>query len=665
MAKKVNKQMVMFEEYSPVDWAPPSSFPDLSGDKRVWLDLETDGVDKRKSKPVGIALSTETKSWYFPFAHEGGGNLDEDNVRRWAKDQLRNKRIANLNTGFDAAVARNWDLDLEAQGNKIHDVAHAAALLNERRYGGFNLDDLGHEYVDRGKVESDVKPEDIHKVHSSLVGPYAEGDTALARDIDLKQISMMEVEDLMRVMDMEDRLLWANNHMERSAARLDVPKLTSWIDELDQEYSEAIMKIWTSTGVKLRPNAADSWDELFTVLGVQKPEYTGTKEKKIVKSQGKFGVSFMKTVPKPSGFTGEFLFKVENELVALGLRGRRIDSLQSKYFKKYDKARKEDILGFNLYQLRAGEEDFGTVVGRYSSSNINVQQVFKPENQIRRFGDGHIVRELFIPDEGFDMFAADGSQLQFRLFAHYSQDPELLAAYQRDLHLKPGDKAVDFHEMVATLFVLTRQAAKHNNFAMVLGMGNEKLCDRLGKSCICGINWLTRRNKAIVARRNGERYDPSNSFAENANHRKDCPAIEGNKMAADYNEKFPAAKRTMKEVTEVAQTRGYLKTLLGRRQRFVVNGEVVNHKFYSGFASLLQGSEADVVKTKILTLYDNMHSIGIHKLRFPVHDELVGDILREEESRKRLREALAEQELKLSVPIIWNMDIGLNWAEAH
>jgi DNA polymerase I-like protein with 3'-5' exonuclease and polymerase domains len=84
-------------------------------------------------------------------------------------------------------------------------------------------------------------------------------------------------------------------------------------------------------------------------------------------------------------------------------------------------------------------------------------------------------------------------------------------------------------------------------------------------------------------------------------------------------------------------------------------------RFYKALASWLQGSEADVVKTKILRVYNERHTIGIHKMRMPVHDEITGDIEKNEKARERLREVCRIQEIPCRVPISWNDEYGANW----
>ena len=659
-------------------WKPPVDLPDLSSAKTIWMDNETTGNNKRKDVPVGIAIATEDRSWYLPFAHEGGGNLDEEAIKRWCKDQLRNKRLANINMGFDAETCLNWGVDLEAQGCMLHDVAHSAALIDEKQFKGPNLDDLAAVYIPgRKKLDSGIPPKNIHKVHSSLIGPYAMNDVEMARDVDIAQRPMIVRDRLEFVEALEDELIWPNNSMERNGMRLDMEKLARWREEVTTIYGELNYRIWLDTGVKLKPNSAVSWHELFNKIGLDRPKY---RQKEVKKSKGK-PYEYMVMEDNIAGYTDSWLKPraKKHELVAMGLRMRRLSSLKTKYLDKYWNAQVNGILYYNLYQLRSAEEDYGTVVGRYSSANVNIQQVFKCENQIKRFGDEFIIRELMIPDDGYDLFAVDGSQLQFREFAHYSNDPQLISAYR-------DNPDTDFHQMVADLFHLDRQNAKHNNFAKVLGMGNERLANRLDKSCTCHEDYATQDDKDSWWKHESEKnraerdknkrlgirgqFLTSHVFAMNENHDDACPAREANDLSAQYDADFPAARKTMEAVTTEAKGegkkgrdhagRGYIQSLSGRRCRFDVWA-----KHYSAFAALLQMGEADIVKSKINTLYKMRKQLGI-KMRAPVHDEVVGDIERDLQHKKMFEDAcnhIVEERMKMKVPMVWEAKYGKNWKD--
>lgn len=606
------------------------------------MDEETTGKNKRKDKPVGTAFRLDDgRKFYLPTGH-AGGNLDPEQVKRWKRNELKNKFIVNINTGFDAEVERNDGVDLEANGCRLYDVAHAAALLNENRYKGFNLNDLGLEYCNREKRDDQLDKSRMADYHSSMVGPYAEDDVELAWEVYQAQRPLIAKDNLGAVDDLESKLIWANNHMERSGARMDVAKLDQFAIDLQNELSELVISIWGKTGIRLEPNQNDTWDRLFISQGIDPHKVLNE--------------AFKST----SSYTEEYLKKFkDNEIIQAGLRCRRLLSLKSKYLDKYQKAIVDGILYFNLYQLRAGEEERGTVVGRYSSANVNIQQVFKVENQVKRFGDGYIIRELMIPDDGFEMFAADGSQLQFRLFAHLAQDRDIIRAYHEGYERwLRGEKDVDFHHMVADLFKLSRQNAKTNNFALIMGMGRAHLAQNVGLGCEC-------QSEEYWKFVEGKDFNPLKDYSDNENHSDGCPARQANEMVDQYEASFPSAKKTMEMVVKFAKKQSFVPTLLGRRRRYGANeyrnGFKQKTRYYKALASWLQGSEADIVKSKILRVYNERNNVGIHKMRMPVHDEITGDIDPDPKNKENFREVLRIQEIPCRVPISWADEYGVNW----
>lgn len=588
-------------------WSPPGVLPELKGVKRLTLDLETTGLDKHKDLPVGIACCTDTGlNFYLPYRHDGGGNLDPAQVRRWAKRELRDMDIANINMPFDAAVLENDGISLEEQGCRLHELSHPPALLNEYRYGGFNLDALLQEYCQERKMACPVPPHRIKEAHSSMIGPYAESDAAKAMKLWQALTPLIQKEELERVLDVEDRLIYVVNHMERVGARLDVPKLHRWRREVSAEAQRLELELSKDAGRRTNPDSQPEMKALFEKLGL----------------------------PHQDTFTAEVLIATKHPVVLKALRIRRLKSLLSKYLDKYAHVLQGDKLPFSLYQLRANDENRGTITGRFSSANVNIQQVMKVEQQIEDFGsEDFIIRELFIPDDGLEMFAADASQIEFRLFAHYSGSDRLIRRY----HEEPD---VDFHQIVADMIGQKRKDAKHNNFGKLYGMGIEKLAIRLGYTCTCAP------------------FGTMREFWKKEHHGSSCPALVAIDIAATYDEEFPEAKRLMNKAMQLAEQRGYVKTLLGRRGRFPEK-----RGFHKAINKVIQGSAADINKLTLVELYRHRKDLGISKLRLTVHDEAVGDFHPDPAFKTRLKEFLDHPVLDLKVPILWDVETGANWRE--
>ena len=188
-------QKPLFEP--PKEWIPPQNLPDLSEAKEIAIDLETHdphikdlgpGWATGRGKVVGIALAVDGWKGYFPLAHEGGGNFDENIIRKQLKPILSNDADKIFhNASYDVGWLRQWGL--EVKGRCI-DTMIAAALINENRMPGqYNLNAVARDYIEEKKNESllyeaaqawqvDAKAE-MYKLPYQYVGPYAEQDAAI------------------------------------------------------------------------------------------------------------------------------------------------------------------------------------------------------------------------------------------------------------------------------------------------------------------------------------------------------------------------------------------------------------------------------------------------------------------------------------------------------
>lgn len=515
---------------------------------------------------------------------------------RWAKNELNKKVIINLNIGFDCEQCFNAGIDLEQQGNFLVDVGHYAALLNEYRYGGFSLDALGKEYAGRGKTDCPVPAGKLHLTHPSIVAPYAKSDSRLALDIYNIQRPKIKAESLDTVANLESDLIYVVNYMERNGAPIDLIKLDRWRKEIRAEITQRTYDLHMMTGCKVNPSSEKDMRKLFAQLGLN-----------YVDNQA------------------DTLRQVNHPAVKICLRIKQLQSLLSKYFDKYwELSKNTGLLRYALHQLRSDDEfgSGGTITGRFSSSGgkdgfgINCQQVMKPSKQRKRIGPDYIVRELFVPGQDADWFSSDASQIEFRLFGHYAQNKKMLEAYKHD----PWTDFYDYvRNMLATTagYNISRDDSKVLNLATIYGQGKDKRQRGLG-----------------VDEQTREKIDEA------------------------YNLAFPEAKRLLRDASNTAERRGYVKTILGRRGRF----DESHDKYYTALNKVLQGTAADLNKLKLRALYRSRHQLEI-LLRLTVHDEADGDSYNPDK-RKMLEEFQNEQLIDLRVPILWSTGFGKNWKEA-
>lgn len=606
--------------HEPTGWVAPAELPDFSVypmEEHFGYDTETTSKDPLTARVVGIAVCTpDHRKYYLPVGHRGGGNLDENSVKRWARASLAGRHLSILNAKYDVHVSHNWGLDLEAIDAKVHDPAFKAALLDENRRR-FNLNTLSEDILGRSKSEVPGDKGDISDMAASEVGGYAEDDSELHLDLDLKQQKEIDDQDLTEVCKLEDELIYSTCAMERKGARIDRPKLERWIREVDLAHQAAILHLHSSTGMKINPNSSKDLARLFNFLNIPIPR----REEELGGGET---------------FEEEYLSRVNHPCVRSVMAARKLHSLNTKYLKKYLKnLDHNNILRYSLHQLR--NDDFGTVTGRYasaapSSGGCNIQQVMKVESQLEEEDIAlWIVRELFIPDDGKIYVAADASQIEFRWFAHYSKSERLIKEYN-------DDPTMDFHQLVANMLGQKRKDAKHNNFGKLYTMGVPKLARKLGHGCNCGCL-------------------PNEQWSK-ANHQPSCPIHKAFAISKEYDTKFPEAQALSKQAMKVAKTRGFVRTAMNRRRRYPT-GE----RLHSALNAIIQGTAAETLKVKILETYKNRKFLTI-EMRAPVHDEIDGD-LENPEKKKDFKELLEapDSRIQCRVPLLWDVETGRNWRE--
>lgn len=627
----------------PDGWLPDSP-PDLSRVDEVGLDFETTGLRWWGDRPVGVGVAWREDgrvvSRYLPFAHRGGGNLDEEVVRRWARAELRGKRIVNLNTKFDLHFLVRWlglgDLD-DLGASSFGDVAFYAALLDDHRGEGwrrsekpFSLEALGLDYVGEGKVQG-LDGSRIADYHAYEVTPYGRKDPALVLRILDVQRPLLREERLEKVATLEDRVIPVVVEMEANAARIDVEKLRRWLDESERKLTRLRTELASEVGWNVNPDSPDDMARLFRTLGIEHSEDEMTET-----GRESFAADVLQkhaTVPA----------------IARVIRVSRLADLRSKFLIPYGQAVGDDgLLRFEFHQLKG--DRYGTVSGRFSSTKPagakkggNVQQVFAVENQIRmhcadcaavwgkiktkdqvsihraEHEDVYLVRELFIAEPGLVTGASDAKQIEYRVFAHLTKSERLIQAYR-------DDPETDFHAWTSELIRkyrpdFERKRLKIVNFAVLFGSGVANTCDLLG-----------------------------------------VDEDEGKKILGVYNQLFPEARTLMRDSMDYAKEHGFVRTIAGRKARYPRGADGSEpRRLYTALNRRVSGGAADLNKRKLVTVYERRKDLGL-KMRLTVHDELVGDI--PAENLPALSRVMDEQDVPLRVPIIWDTKSGRNWSEA-
>lgn len=621
------------------DWRPDEP-PDLSEFDEIGIDFETDGLKWwAGNKPIGAAVWTPKRSYWLPWGFRGGGNLDEAVVKRFFHEQVKHKKIRNLNVGFEVQMALAWGVDLEAQGNTMSDAGHWAALLDDWRKR-FSQEELVKDFLGRDTTwDPSIDKSHMVDYHASRIAAGALGDVNDVHAMWEVMRPRLEEEDLMRVLDLEERAVWPTCEMVRNASPIDTEKLVRWEREVASEMHRLLIEVHAETGVKVNPDSSKDWQRLYDKLGIEIVDFTDG------------------TVPAPS-FTDEVLRRANNPSVEKARRAGKLADLLSKFFTKFRKTIGPDcLLRYSLHQMRSDEG--GTVSGRYSSSAIkvdrerigtNIQAVSHPEKQEALYGPGWMVRELFVPacpgcgkpkpacacgkSAGTKYLSADADAAEYRIFADLVKSERLIQAYRENPRMKFHRKVQEFIGPHAPDLIY--KDVKNLDFMKIYGGGMTKMAFMLRHITAAQFRQLTK-----------EKAKWSHPLLRRT--------LEVN---AIYNRELPEVEPFLKKMMAEAEINGFVRTELGRRMRFPTKQRL--HKAANG---VIQGTAADDNKEKLIELHAERKATGFI-MRLTNHDEVCGDSP-DRRCAEMVGEILDRQTYarNRAIPALWNTAEGENWKE--
>lgn len=596
------------------DWTPPAP-PDLSRFAVVEVDCETTGVSWVKGdRPVGIAVGTPAGRYYLPFRHAGGGNLDEEIVRRWAQRELRGKRIRNHSTRFDIHMLREWGVDLTEQDCTFHDVQHSAALLDDQRRR-FSLEELAQAELGVGKI--DVGPKDfIADQPASVIAPYAERDVELVSRLADVYAPRLRAERLERVSALEDNIIPVVVEIERNGMPLDLDLLERLHNESGRVQEHIQWELYRRAGFIPNPDSPVDLTRLFQTYHEQL--YVVCRKKQCRKARAHPSPKKCicgQDLPTAPSFPDKIIRPAakRHEVIQLAWRLGKLRDMRSKFYTKYRAEHVNGVLYPKFNQLKS--DDGGTVTGRFSG---DMQQVMGADKYQRSYGwieeyspEDFRIKRLFIPAVG-PWCNADMRQVEYRIFVHYARSDRLLAYYRNDPY-------TDFHEIVGS-FVrpyrrdVTRTEIKTVNFLSLYGGGVGPLSSNL-----------------------------------------DITVEEAHILSDAYHQAFPEVRQLQRQAEDVAKARGYVKSFLGRRCRFPTDDRT-----YKALNSVIQPTAADANKLALVDIYRERKHLGL-TLRMTTHDSVECD-LTDPSLQKDYEDLLNQQRLPLSVPLYWDVKTGDRWA---
>lgn len=612
---------------SNVEWMAPEVFPNLSTAKEIAIDLETCDPNMESMGPgwprndgfiVGYAVAVDGWAGYFPIAHGGGGNLDKRRVERWMADVLATPADKIMhNAAYDAG----W---LGAAGftinGRIYDTMLAAPLLDENRFS-YSLNALGFDYLKEVKSEQGLKQaaadfgvhpkKELWKLPAMYVGEYAEQDAALTLKLWQHFKPLLRRDEVESIFELETNVLPVLIEMTRRGVRFNRSRCEELIDQLRKQENQLLDILRNTVGF-----GVDIW-----------------AAKSIAAAFDKLSIPYSKTENGLPSFTKGFLDSCPHPIAKLIVEARETNKTHSTFLEPYlNFSAKTGRIHCHFNQLRS--DDGGTVTGRLSAANPNLQQVPARHEII-----GPMVRGLFLPEEGELWASNDFSSQEPRLLVHYASLLDLPGA-ELMVDAYRNDPNTDFHQMVADMAGIKRKAAKTIGLGLMYGMGKNKLAAQLDLDV-------------------EEASDLINKF-----HIK-VPFLKGTVNAVMKRIEHPAAG-------------GAIRTLLGRKCRFplwepmewgvnkalpreqaiIEYGQRIKRAgTYKGLNRLIQGSAADQTKAGMVAL----HKAGF-KLLLQVHDEVVISVKDRSEAEEAAR--IMATCVNLEVPSRCDVEVGPNWGEA-
>ena len=617
----------MFE--ASTEWSAPENYPDLKGYKYIAIDLETkdpnlktrgSGAIQGMGEIVGFAIAVDGWSGYYPIAHEGGGNMDRQKVLKWIKEVLETPATKIFhNAMYDVC----W---LKAYGFKINgmivDTMVMASLIDENRFS-FTLNSISFEFLREVKDEKALKEAaesfgldakaEMYKLPAMYVGNYAEKDAELTLELFKTLSREIKKQNLENIYQLETELFPCLIEMKFKGVRVDVEKAHKLKQQLNTEEKQLLLEVKKHTGEEVEIWAARSIAKVFDKLALS---YELTSKSKL-----------------PS-FTKNFLSEHPHPTIKLIAKAREINKAHTTFIDTILKHQYKGRIHADINPIRSDQG--GTVTGRFSYSNPNLQQIPARNKDL-----GPMIRSLFIPEVNHKWGCFDYSQQEPRLVVHYAAATEPICFDDSVINIvkKFKNDSVDFHQTVADMADISRTQAKTINLGLFYGMGKNKLQAELGLS----------------------KVDADNLFNK-------------------YHENVPFVKDLMNRTSNHAQESGSIGTLLGRKCRFdkwepntfgmhtpmsyeeaertYGRGRIKRAFTYKALNKLIQGSAADMTKKAMLDLYKE----GIIP-HIQIHDELDISIESEEQAKKIIE--IMENAVTLAVPNKVDFESGDTWGDIH
>ena len=580
---------------------------------RFAINLESEDAHYMEAQLFGLSVSAEPgKAVYIPLAHEAGDDgpveqLDRETVLAAFKPLLENPLLVKV--GYDLKLDRHIlaNHGIDLQPLKS-DVLLASYVLNSVAIK-HHLPDIIRYYLEFTPRDVDAR---LGKGRNKLI-------PAQLSVADYADYAAEKADAIFRLGLYLEQTLACEGHLLGLYQHYELP-LVEALQQVERNGIRLDKTVLAKQSKEIEKQLQKLQLQVFELAGEEFNLGSPKQLQAILYEKLELPVLKKTKTGQPS--TAEPVLQElaeQYELPQLILENRSLSKLKSTYTDKLP-LQVNDKTG----RIHSTFQQAVAATGRLSSTDPNLQNI-----PIRTEA-GRRVRTAFIPADGYKLMAADYSQVELRIMAHLSQDPGLLKAFTSDLDVHKATAADVFNVALDKVTPNQRRSAKAINFGLIYGMSAFGLANQLK-----------------VSRSEAQDYVDS------------------------YFEKYPGVRTFMDQTRALADEKGYVETIFGRRLYLpdihAGNAMLRRAAQRTAINAPMQGSAADIIKQAMIDIHHWLEQTDLDaRMVLQVHDELIFEVAERDQQlladgvKFRMASAAA-----LDVPLVVDVGVGNNWDEAH
>ena len=583
----------------------------LSNSKQFAFSAETASIDYMEAELVGFSFAIEVGSaCYIPVAHDCENSpvqLDRDEVLRQIKPLLENPSIIKIGQDlkYNMSVMARHGIGMVGIG---FDAMLASYVLNSIA-SKHSRDDLALKYLGINSIAIEdiagkgVRQLPFDQIEIDVAGEYAAEGVDITLQLYETMWPRLEAEPKLKTVfeEIELPLLTVLSRVERNGVLLDRQLLISQSDELARRLAELQQEAFELAGEEFNLGSPKQLQRIFFE---------------------KLALPVIRKTPKGQPSTAEPVLQelaLDYPLPRVIMEHRGLSKLKSTYTDQLP-----NQINRSTNRVHTSYHQAVAATGRLSSQNPNLQNI------PIRTEEGRRVRKAFVAPEGYQLIAADYSQIELRIMAHLSRDEGLVNAFKAGEDIHKATAAEVFGVPLDNVKDDQRRSAKAINFGLIYGMSAFGLARQLS-----------------IGRNEAQEYVDL------------------------YFERYPGVKLYMEETRRLAAEQGFVETVFGRRLYLPeINASNFQRRQAAERTAInapMQGTAADIIKIAMLQVDQWLVETGIDAMMImQVHDELVLETADSEIDK--VKEGLIRimsEAVELSIPLVVECGVGGDWEAAH